>query len=226
MSCRRGFLRVTLTAQNVAGFHELYGVSTLERLQKMPNADRIKQFVAALPPYPVSRASGIVLRSTIQTEMDAYEEKLLSAYNAELERISAPRADNATILEGAQRGHVTDVKTMIAICSEKDDEAGVIFWTVVKRLLSNESLETIFNSNTSGLTKYQLGKCASQLDTENRFWIQNIARSEIPYYQTVNNRARAAIRTWLRVGIRWRVVKDIRRVIGQILWDIRHEWSY
>lgn len=137
-----------------------------------------------------------------------------------------PRADNETILQGAQRGHVTDVQTMIVICSGKDDEAGVIFWTLVKRIISVNSLEVAFNTRTSGLAKYQLGKCATQITTENWLPVRNVASSEILYYQTVNNRARAAIGMWLRVGIRRRVVKDIRRVIGQILWDIRHEWSY
>lgn len=37
---------------------------------------------------------------------------------------------------------------------------------------------------------------------------------------------RAAVDTWILVGIRWKVVKDIRKVIAKLIWDSRQEWLY
>lgn len=213
-----GLLEATLTTRNVSMYDAIHGRVALSVLCNLPNSDRVKRFAATLPKIPSVRAP--------KPEWETYEKALQNAYIAEVERLGTPRADNETVLQGAQRGILADIQTMWGVCSGNNDEAGVTFWTIVKRIVSIKSYEIAMRINVEKLAKYQLGKCATEINNMGIVDTRNVASIEILYYRTVNNRAIAAIGMWLRVGIRWRVVKDIRRVIAQILWSIRHEWSY
>jgi hypothetical protein len=49
------------------------------------------------------------------------------------------------------------------------------------------------------------------------------AKQAIAFYEAQTKATNAAIRTWILVGIRFHVVKDVRRLISKLIWDAREE---
>jgi hypothetical protein len=52
------------------------------------------------------------------------------------------------------------------------------------------------------------------------------ALSVVQFYKKQIKSAREAVDTWTRVAIRFRVVKDIRILIGKLIWTAREEANY
>jgi hypothetical protein len=52
------------------------------------------------------------------------------------------------------------------------------------------------------------------------------ARTAIEFFEFQLNACRKAVDAWTLVGIRFKVVKDIRRLIGKMIWDARGEAEY
>ena len=52
------------------------------------------------------------------------------------------------------------------------------------------------------------------------------AKRVIAFYKKQVKATKAAMHAWTQVGIRWKVVKDIRKVIGMLIWQTREEALY
>lgn len=89
------------------------------------------------------------------------------------------------------------------------------------------------------LEKYQLAKCMFEMrklvpmgkKTERKFmeFIQFrglTLEGMLKWYSDTNDRARLAIDAWTIISRRFGVVKDIRRLIGNMLWADRHDWRF
>ena len=57
------------------------------------------------------------------------------------------------------------------------------------------------------------------------FWIRP-AKQAIMFYDGQIKATKGAMHAWTQVGIRWKVVKDVRKLIAKLIWDSREEASY
>jgi TPR repeat protein len=62
-----------------------------------------------------------------------------------------------------------------------------------------------------------------RFDFENRFVSANVA---MDFFNRQSRAARAAVFMWTRVGMRFKVVKDVRVLIGKLVWEARSEALY
>lgn len=53
----------------------------------------------------------------------------------------------------------------------------------------------------------------------------NLVSRAVSHYVQSNRNARRAVNTWLLVARRVRVVKDIRKMVGVMIWEMRPEWQ-
>jgi hypothetical protein len=49
------------------------------------------------------------------------------------------------------------------------------------------------------------------------------AKQAIAFYEAQIKATKAAMHAWTQVGIRWKVVKDVRKLIAKLIWDSREE---
>ena len=63
-------------------------------------------------------------------------------------------------------------------------------------------------------------------DHENFFSLVGPAQQAVEFYQSQLTAARKAVDAWTFVGIRLKVVKDIRKLIGGLIWDARDLGEY
>ena len=56
--------------------------------------------------------------------------------------------------------------------------------------------------------------------------VLNAARFAITFYQTQLEASRRAVDEWTKIALRFRVCKDIRKLIGQMIWSARKEALY
>jgi hypothetical protein len=49
------------------------------------------------------------------------------------------------------------------------------------------------------------------------------AKKAIAFYEAQIQATKDAMRAWTQVGIRWKVVKDVRKLIAKLIWDSRQE---
>jgi hypothetical protein len=56
--------------------------------------------------------------------------------------------------------------------------------------------------------------------------IVNLEKRSVIAYSKQMNRCRKAVDTWTLVGLRFRVVKDIRNLIAKLIWESRNEEIY
>jgi TPR repeat protein len=52
------------------------------------------------------------------------------------------------------------------------------------------------------------------------------AKQAIAFYEAQIKATKDAMRAWTQVGIRWKVVKDVRKLIAKLIWDSREEALY
>ena len=52
------------------------------------------------------------------------------------------------------------------------------------------------------------------------------AKQAIAFYEAQIKATKAAMHAWTQVGIRWKVVKDVRKLIAKLIWDSREESLY
>lgn len=52
------------------------------------------------------------------------------------------------------------------------------------------------------------------------------ANHAVSFYESQSECARLAVDTWTIIGIRFGVVKDVRKLIGKLVWDARLEANY
>jgi hypothetical protein len=90
------------------------------------------------------------------------------------------------------------------------------------------------------LEKYQLAKCmfeirqwfvisGSKPEKSFKRFVQHRGDSFqrlVDWYKETNDRARLAVDAWTIISRRFGVVKDIRRLIGNMLWADRHDWRF
>ncbi len=62
--------------------------------------------------------------------------------------------------------------------------------------------------------------------TRNFYSIIGPANQALSFYDSQIKSARLAVDVWTMVGIRFGIVKDVRRWIGKIIWDARVEANY
>jgi hypothetical protein len=72
----------------------------------------------------------------------------------------------------------------------------------------NEEARTIFDS------KINFDSCISP------------AKQAIAFYEAQIKATKDAMHAWAQVGIRWKVVKDVRKLIAKLIWDSREEALY
>jgi len=73
----------------------------------------------------------------------------------------------------------------------------------------NEQKRTIFSNNSFNFD-YLIGP----------------AKEAIAFYNAQIKATKDAMSAWTQVGIRWRVVKDVRKLIAKLIWDSRDEVLY
>jgi hypothetical protein len=49
------------------------------------------------------------------------------------------------------------------------------------------------------------------------------AKQAIAFYQAQLKATKGAMHAWVQVGVRWKVVKDVRKLIARMIWDSREE---
>lgn len=90
---------------------------------------------------------------------------------------------------------------------------------------------------SSGIVLFAIGQALHGHVDENAhtifcwdyFWCSAIfdhTKRVIAFYDKQVNGTKAAMHAWTQVGIRWKVVKDIRKVIGMLIWISREEALY
>jgi hypothetical protein len=52
------------------------------------------------------------------------------------------------------------------------------------------------------------------------------AKQAIAFYEAQIQATKDAMRAWTQVGIRWKVVKDVRMLIAKLIWDSRQSALY
>jgi hypothetical protein len=52
------------------------------------------------------------------------------------------------------------------------------------------------------------------------------AKQAIAFYEAQTKATKAAMRAWTQVGIKLKVVKDVRKLIARLIWDSREEALY
>jgi hypothetical protein len=52
------------------------------------------------------------------------------------------------------------------------------------------------------------------------------AKQAIAFYEAQIQATKHAMHAWIQVGIRWKVVKDVRKLIAKLIWDSREEALY
>jgi hypothetical protein len=52
------------------------------------------------------------------------------------------------------------------------------------------------------------------------------AKQAIAFYEAQINATKCAMHAWTQVGTRWKVVKDVRKLIAKLIWDSREEALY
>jgi hypothetical protein len=52
------------------------------------------------------------------------------------------------------------------------------------------------------------------------------AKQAIAFYEAQIKATKAALRAWTQVGIKLKVVKDVRKLIAKLIWDSREEALY
>lgn len=115
-----------------------------------------------------------------------------------------------------------------------DDESYTgkgVFWTILAspmtgaflnkdiltKLLSQSPVEAYESGLLTNDLKYAKIKLKDDLSSM-------LGPSEV-FFHRVNALAKTAVDAWLLVACRFRVVKDIRRLIGMMLWDLRADWA-
>jgi TPR repeat protein len=63
-------------------------------------------------------------------------------------------------------------------------------------------------------------------DEENFVSLIGPAKQAIAFYEAQVKATKDAMRAWTQVGIRWKVVKDVRKLIAKLIWDSREEALY
>lgn len=212
-----------LDPASVWAFHSASGAgSVLARLAKLPGAEALSHFEEQIPPRPEMWSGH---------EFVLYKERLRDLYAAEIERVLTPArevSDPRQILPLARQGHIVQVLEMGAQAATDHDDAGMVFWTLIYRILNTGNTDTIFQLlGTSPLGKYQVGKCATEMFQAGleRYFMTK-PTEKIWYFETVENRARAAVTAWSLAAIKMHIYKDMRIYIAKCLWEMRHEWVY
>jgi hypothetical protein len=63
-------------------------------------------------------------------------------------------------------------------------------------------------------------------DEENFVSLIGPAKQAIAFYESQIKATKGAMHAWTQVGIRWKVVKDVRKLIAKLIWDSREEALY
>jgi hypothetical protein len=56
--------------------------------------------------------------------------------------------------------------------------------------------------------------------------LEGPAKRAIAFYESQCRACRSAVNTWTKVGFRLKVVKDVRKLIAQLIWDAKDEALY
>jgi hypothetical protein len=67
---------------------------------------------------------------------------------------------------------------------------------------------------------------AGRIFNKNRSSLISPAKQAIAFYEAQIKATKGAMHAWTQVGIRWKVVKDVRKLIAKLIWDSREEALY
>ncbi len=91
----------------------------------------------------------------------------------------------------------------------------------------NEPERTIFQKHFRGST------AGTAMIPPSKYWFGlaysdfiGPAKQAVDFYETQVSACRKAVNTWILVGIRKKVVKDVRKIIGEMIWKSRFEALY
>jgi hypothetical protein len=73
---------------------------------------------------------------------------------------------------------------------------------------------------------YQIGRGLSKRRRFMNRFEDSLEFEAIEFYKRQSEAARAAVNAWTLVGLKLRIVKDIRKYIGAMVWDARDESQY
>lgn len=63
-------------------------------------------------------------------------------------------------------------------------------------------------------------------DFDSFYCNKTAAKQAVAFYEAQIKATKEAMHAWVQVGVRWRVVKDIRKLIAKLIWDAREEALY
>lgn len=240
------------TDRNVYTTHAWGALRNAEKVAALPSGEMARRFLARLPPVLEGDQSGNA--EYIRQIAAAYEDTQKELADdgggdritgSDVEDSLLSQLDWTAIRKRAETGDIFAIAIMLTKCFETSDAAGLFFWNFVKNLACKPVLESVnMDPPLCPLETYQCGKLVHEMreypDVRNALSTRDRGgrillpchtdaavrtRNSLAVFYLVGDKARDAIGEWLRVGIRYGVVKDIRRLIGKLIWDMRHEWA-
>lgn len=73
---------------------------------------------------------------------------------------------------------------------------------------------------------FALGQALSWNKEDSFGWFNQRFQDSVEFFNEQQAAAKKAVDEWTRVGIRLRVVKDVRRLIGEMIWEDRRNATY
>lgn len=242
------------TDRNVYTTHVWGALRNAEKVAALPSGEMARRFLARLPPVLEGDQSGNAeyIRQ-IAAAYEHTQKELVDdgggdrITGSDVENSLLPQYYQTAMRKRAETGNDFAIAMMLSRCRVTSDAAGLFFWKFAQNLTSKSFLESVNEAAAASplcpLRTYQCGKLVHEMreypDVRNAH--QGILgglillpchtngavlmRNSLAVFYLVGDKARDAIGEWLRVGIRYGVVKDIRRLIAKLIWDMRHEWA-
>jgi hypothetical protein len=181
-------------------------------------------------------------KSSVQGERDAFYH-LGHCYQYEFGCEKDAERAKENFLVAAELGHVNAMGCSGGLLGKDDPQRFVWFGRAALSGYSvsflNEMSEQIHNFNSrAGRANvvFSIGKALTgQIDNEKRAIFGNVcnfdalidpANQALHFYEFQLQSYRKAVDSWTIVGLRNKVVKDIRKMIGNLVWDAREEAAY
>lgn len=238
------------TDRSVYTTHVWGALRNAEKVAALPSGEMARRFLARLPPVLEGDQSGNAeyIRQIAMAYEDTQKELVgdrdrITGSDVGDSLLSQP--DWTAIRKRAETGNDFAIAMMLKKCLETSDAAGLFFWKFAQNLTSTSVIDSAnVASPLCPLRTYQCGKLVHEMreypDVRNALKTSDrgglillpchtngavLMRNSLAVFYLVGDKARDAIGEWLRVGIRYGVVKDIRRLIAKLIWDMRHEWA-
>jgi len=137
-------------------------------------------------------------------------------------------------LDAGQLGHVEGMRKYGMILGKSNPQRYVWLEKVEEEFKMEARLKKYFESRSSHMTRacvFVIGRLFTTKIAKRRpsmladLRTQNLRRA-MNFYESQCAAARSAVDAWTLVGIRFRVVKDVRILIGKLIWNAREEAEY